>query len=79
VAIALGFGAVALLAVSALVLPAGPARRAALALAIAPAYTTLVHLPLSSGSRYAVVAWPFVWSLAALALSARPRVRASAP
>ncbi len=76
VAIALGFGAVALLAVSALVLPAGPERRAALALVVAPAYTTLVHMPLSSGSRYSVVAWPFVWSLAALAFCARTRARA---
>ena len=66
-----------LVALSALLLPAGPERRAALALAVAPAYTTLVHMPLSSGSRYGVVAWPFVWSLAALALSARTRARAS--
>lgn len=72
-AIALAFGAVALIALSALALPAGPLRGTALALALVPAYTTLVHMPLASGSRYSVPAWPFVWSLAALAVGARRR------
>jgi 4-amino-4-deoxy-L-arabinose transferase-like glycosyltransferase len=77
VVIALGFGTVALTALSALALPAGPLRRTALALAVVPAYVTLVHLPLASGSRYSVPAWPFVWSLAALAVSARLGLRTS--
>lgn len=78
VVIALAFGAVALVALSALVLPAGPLRRTALALAVVPAYTTLVHMPLAAGSRYAVPAWPFVWCLAALAVAARWNARAPA-
>jgi hypothetical protein len=78
VVIALALGTVALCALSALFLPAGPLRRTALALAIVPAYTTLVHMPLASGSRYSVLAWPFVWSLAALAISARWDARSPA-
>jgi 4-amino-4-deoxy-L-arabinose transferase-like glycosyltransferase len=71
VALALASGMVAALALSAWWIPRPGWRGAAAALAWVPAYTTLVHVPLASGSRYAVVAWPFVWALAALAVCAR--------
>jgi 4-amino-4-deoxy-L-arabinose transferase-like glycosyltransferase len=72
------FGAVVLAALSVLLLPKGPWRTTGLAFLGAPAYTTLVHAWLASGSRYAVVAWPFVWGAMALAVSARLRARAAA-
>jgi 4-amino-4-deoxy-L-arabinose transferase-like glycosyltransferase len=78
VVLALAAGAVFLTALSALLL-GGPARSAALALMVAPLYTTLVHLPLAAGSRYSVPAWPFVWGLAALAVAARRPVPAPSP
>lgn len=76
--LALAAGAVVLTALSALLLPAGPSRSAAWALAVAPLYTTLVHLPLAAGSRYSVPAWPFVWGLFALAVAARRPARGPA-
>lgn len=78
VTLALSGGMVAVLALSTWWLPRGGWRGAAAVLAVVPAYTTLVHMPLASGSRYAVVAWPFVWALAALAVCAR-RPSAGAP
>ena len=76
--LALSAGAVVLTALSALLLT-GSARSAALALVVAPLYTTLVHVPLAAGSRYSVPAWPFVWALAALAVAARRPLPARAP
>lgn len=77
-ALAAGLGLVVLTALSVVRLPRGPWRRSGLALLAAPAYTTAVHAGLASGSRYAVVAWPFVWCAAALAASAYRRGRADA-
>ena len=71
-------GLVVLAALSVVLLPAGPWRRSGLALLAAPAYTTVVHAGLASGSRYAVVAWPFVWCAVAVAVSARRRAGAVA-
>ena len=70
-AIALVLGATFCLAVAA-PLRLGRARAWALApFAVVPAYTTVIHAMLLSGSRYAVVAWPFVLSLAASAAALR--------
>jgi 4-amino-4-deoxy-L-arabinose transferase-like glycosyltransferase len=77
-ALAAGLGLVVLAALSVLLLPAGPWRRSGLALLAVPVYTTVVHAGLAAGSRYAVVAWPFVWCAAAVALSARRRAGAIA-
>ena len=70
-AIALAFGAiVAVAAVLLLRLP--PAQRWALAaFAVVPLYTTVMHALLLSGSRYSVVAWPFVLALAACGVALR--------
>lgn len=49
-----------------------PAQAWALAaLAAVPAYTTVIHSVLLSGSRYSVVAWPFVLALAACTVALR--------
>lgn len=79
VALALGAASVVLLALSAAWLPRGPWRAAAAVVALVPVYTTLVHAPIASGSRYSVVAWPFVWTLAALAWTARRPPLAGGP
>jgi 4-amino-4-deoxy-L-arabinose transferase-like glycosyltransferase len=71
-------GLVMATALSAVLLPAGAWRRSGLVLLAAPAYTTAVHAGLASGSRYAVVAWPFIWCAAAVAVSARRRAGAGA-
>jgi 4-amino-4-deoxy-L-arabinose transferase-like glycosyltransferase len=42
-------------------------RRSLLPMAALPVYFTLVHMPIVSGGRYAVPAWPFVLTLASLA------------
>ena len=77
-ALAGALGLAVLAALSVVLLPAGPWRRSGLALLAAPAYTTVVHAGLASGSRYAVVAWPFVWCAVAVAVSARRRAGAVA-
>jgi 4-amino-4-deoxy-L-arabinose transferase-like glycosyltransferase len=77
-ALAAGLALVVLAALSVARLPAGPWRRSGLALLAAPAYTTAVHAGLAAGSRYVVVAWPFVWCTAALAVFAYRRARADA-
>ena len=77
-ALAGALGLAVLAALSVVLLPAGPWRRSGLALLAVPAYTTAVHAGLASGSRYAVVAWPFVWCAVAVAVSARRRAGAVA-
>jgi hypothetical protein len=74
--IALALGAVfALAAAAPFRLPSAQAWALA-PFAVVPAYTTAVHAVLLSGSRYSVVAWPFVLGLAACVLTLREPERA---